>query len=243
MACILNIETSGNICSIALSRDGVIEFQREDHEGMAHSRCLAPFVDECLSELDRKGEKLDAVAVSNGPGSYTGLRIGLSLAKGLCFAREIPLITVSTLQVLAVKAMFRSMEWEGDELIVPMIDARRMEVYTAVYDFSLAEVMAPRPLILDSAAYSELPSGRRLIFIGNGAGKARDLIDRADAVWYPDAEPLAADMMALTERAFRRGDFADTAYSIPEYLKEYQAVIGTNKVLEQACNHSEQIKK
>ncbi len=234
MALILNIETSGKYCSVALTKDGVVEFQLEDGEGMAHARRLAPFVDKCMEELARKEEKLDAVAVSIGPGSYTGLRIGLSLAKGLCFALDIPLITISTLEILAVKAMFRSMEWEGDEIIIPMMDARRMEVYTAAYDFALKPIMAPAPLILSEESYSSLPEGRRLIFIGDGAGKARGRAGREDSVWYPDVYPLARDMTALAEKAFREGKFADTAYAVPEYLKEYQAVVGTNKVLEEA---------
>ncbi|MDE7160559.1 MAG: tRNA (adenosine(37)-N6)-threonylcarbamoyltransferase complex dimerization subunit type 1 TsaB [Muribaculaceae bacterium] len=234
MACILNIETSGKACSVALTKDGVVENLLEDHEGMAHAKRLAPFVEKCLEEALRRGWTLDAVAVSAGPGSYTGLRIGLSLAKGVCFAQDIPLITLSTLEILAVKAMFRSMEWEGDEIIVPMIDARRMEVYTAAYDFALNPLLQPAPLILDEESYSGLPSDRRLIFIGDGAGKARDVIGREGSVWYTDVEILASDMTALSERAFRNGDFADLAYSVPEYLKEYQAIVGQNRVLDKA---------
>lgn len=234
MACILNIETSGKYCSVALTKDGVVEYQLEDKEAMAHARRLAPFVDRCMEELARKEERLEAVAVSIGPGSYTGLRIGLSLAKGLCFALGIPLITISTLEILAVKAMFRSMEWEGDEIIIPMIDARRMEVYTAAYDFALRPIISPRPLILDAESYAELPAERKVIFIGNGAGKARDVVKRENATWYPDVHPMAHDMTALAEKHFREGRFADTAYAVPEYLKEYEAVVGTNKVLEEA---------
>ena len=234
MANILNIETSGKYCSVALTKDGVVEFQLEEKEPMAHAGKLAPFVDKCMQELARKEEPLDAVAVSIGPGSYTGLRIGLSLAKGLCFAKGIPLITISTLEILAVKAMFRSMEWEGDEIIVPMIDARRMEVYTAAYDFGLRQLLHPGPLILDDNSYVGLPSDRKIIFIGDGAGKAREVVRRPDSVWYTDVYPMAHDMTALAEKYFREGRFADTAYAVPEYLKEYEAVIGTNKVLEEA---------
>ncbi len=243
MACILNIETSGKACSVALTKDGVVEHMLEDHEGMAHAKRLAPFVDSCMEEVTRRGWTLDAVAVSIGPGSYTGLRIGLSLAKGLCFALGIPLITLSTLRILAVKAMFRSMEWEGDEIIIPMIDARRMEVYTAAYDFALNALMPPQPLILEAQSYSGLPENRRLIFIGDGAGKAQGLVGRDDSVWYAGAEVLASDMTALAEKAYREKEFADVAYAVPEYLKEYQATIGHNKVLDEALRQTAKDKR
>lgn len=238
MACILNIETSDKSCSVALTKDGVVEHLLEDHEGMSHAKRLAPFVDNCMEELTRHGWQLDAVAVSIGPGSYTGLRIGLSLAKGLCYALDVPLITLSTLRILAVKAMFRSLEWEGDEIIIPMIDARRMEVYTAAYDFALKALLEPQPMILDEKSYDFLPTSRRLIFIGDGAGKAQGLIGKADSVWYPGVDVLASDMSALAEKAFREKDFADIAYSVPEYLKEYQAVIGHNRVLDEALRNT-----
>ena len=129
MAIIINIETSAEICSVAISKDGMVEFQLEETEGMSHASKLAPFVEKCMNELKRKEETPDAVAVSLGPGSYTGLRIGLSLAKGLAFSLGVPLIGLSTLQILSAKAMFRNILWEGDEIIVPIVAARRMEVY------------------------------------------------------------------------------------------------------------------
>ena len=126
MAVILNIETSGAVCSVAVTKDGAVEFQLENTEGMKHAEMLAPFGERCMEEIHRKGDRLDAVAVSIGPGSYTGLRIGLSLAKGLAFSRNVPLIGVPTLKILAVKAMFRNINWQGDEILLPMLDARRM---------------------------------------------------------------------------------------------------------------------
>lgn len=231
MATILNIETSGRICSVALTRDGAVEFQLENREGMAHAEQLAPYVERCMEELKRKEWQLDAVAVSIGPGSYTGLRIGLSLAKGVAFGLDIPLIGVSTLKILAVKAMFRGMELTGDELLVPMIDARRMEVFTGVYDFALNAVEAPGPKILDADSYSDLlRSGRKLCFMGDGAAKAKDVIKADNAIWYPGMRPTAHDMLALSEKAFREGDFLDIAYSTPEYLKEYQTTIAKPKL-------------
>lgn len=230
MATILNIETSGKICSVAISKDGAIEYQLEDHEGMRHAEVLAPFVEKCMEELKRKEDKLDAVAVSIGPGSYTGLRIGLSLAKGVAFSRDIPLIGVSTLQILAVKAMFRSFDFTGEELLVPMIDARRMEVFTGVYDFALNEVETPGPKILDEDSWKELLETKKMIFIGDGSDKAKEVIKSPNAVWIPGLVPVARDMLALSEKYYREGRFIDIAYSTPEYLKEYQTTTPKKKI-------------
>lgn len=231
MAIIINIETSAKTCSVALSKEGVVEFQLEDSEGMNHATKLAPFVERCIEELKRKEEKLDAVAVSLGPGSYTGLRIGLSLAKGLAFSLDVPLIGLSTLQILAVKAMFRSMEWEGDETIVPMVDARRMEVFTGAYNFALEEVVKEHPMILDSDSFKEMHSYRKVIFLGDGSEKFKDVYSGDNAVWLGNVMPHAKDMLALSEKFYREKRFIDVAYSIPNYLKEYQTTIPKNKVL------------
>lgn len=230
MATILNIETSGKICSVAISKDGAIEYQLEDHEGMRHAEVLAPFVEKCMEELKRKEDKLDAVAVSIGPGSYTGLRIGLSLAKGVAFSRDLPLIGVSTLQILAVKAMFRSFDFTGEELLVPMIDARRMEVFTGVYDFALNEVETPGPKILDEDSWKELLETKKMIFIGDGSDKAKEVIKSPNAVWIPGLVPVARDMLALSEKYYREGKLIDIAYSTPEYLKEYQTTTPKKKI-------------
>lgn len=230
MANIINIETSSKICSVALTSEGAVEFQLEDTEGMKHAERLAPFVDRCMEELARKEMKLDAVAVSIGPGSYTGLRIGLSLAKGLCFGCDVPLIGVSTLKILAVKAMFRSFDWEGDEVLVPMVDARRMEVFTGAYDFALRELTVPGPMILDGDSYAALLETRRMYFMGDGSDKARYVITHPNAHFIEGLVPHARDMIALSEKAFREGDFIDTAYSVPEYLKEYQTTVPVSRL-------------
>lgn len=230
MAVILNIETSSRICSVALSSEGEVLYQLEDLEGQNHATRLAPFVSKCLDELARKELKLDAVAVSIGPGSYTGLRIGLSLAKGLCFGLGIPLIAVSTLKILAVKAMFRSFDYEGDEILVPMVDARRMEVYTCAYNFRLEPQMEAGPLILDTDSYSQVAPGRKLIFMGDGSPKFKEVCGRDNVEFVDGIEAHARDMVALSEKAFREGDFADTAYVTPEYLKEYQATVPKPKI-------------
>ena len=223
MSTILAIETSGKYCSVALIHEGLAEFSREDEVEMNQARAIGPFVDECVKEARRREWKIDAVAVSMGPGSYTGLRIGLSMAKGLCFSLGVPLIGVSTLKLIAVKAMFRNIDWQGDEILVPMIDARRMEVYTAAYDFRLNALMEPQPLILTDESYSELPTDRSIFFMGDGAEKSKDVLKGEGRHWIDGVNPKASDMTALAEKAFREGDFLDVAYSVPEYLKEYEA--------------------
>lgn len=223
MSTILCIETSGKFCSVALVHDGLAEFNREDNVEMNHARAIGPFVESCMDEARRKEWKIDAVAVSIGPGSYTGLRIGLSMAKGLCFSLNVPLIGVSTLMILAVKAMFRNFEWEGIEILVPMIDARRMEVYTAAYDFRLDPLMSPQPMILNEDSYAALPSDREIYFMGDGAEKSKSLLKGKRYHWIDNLIPKASDMTALAEKALREEFFIDTAYSVPEYLKDYDA--------------------
>ncbi len=223
MAVILNIETSTEVCSAALTAEGMVLCHNEDFQGRNHAALLSGFVKRCLDHAREHEMKLDAVAVSLGPGSYTGLRIGLSEAKGLAYALDIPLIGVSTLQLLAVHAMFNA-DLDPDVLLAPMIDARRMEVYTAVYDFALQEIMKPQPLILDESSYSDELARAKVAFFGNGSEKARKVITSPDAIFIPDVVPLASDMIALAERSYARREFIDLAYSTPEYLKDFQAI-------------------
>lgn len=223
MAVILNIETSTTVCSAALTAEGMVLCHFEDFKGQNHAALLSGFIKRCLDHARDHEMKLDAIAVSTGPGSYTGLRIGLSEAKGLAFALDIPLIGVDTLQLLAVSAMFNH-DIDPDALLVPMIDARRMEVYTAVYDFALTPLLSPQPLILDTDSYSQwLSEGRPMVFFGNGSDKARNVITSPLARFIPDIVPLASDMLALAERAWMNRQFLDLAYSTPAYLKEFQA--------------------
>ncbi len=230
MSTILNIETSGKTCSVALTREGVLEFDLENSDGMKHAELLAPFVERAMEEVKRKEWKLDAVAVSIGPGSYTGLRIGLSLAKGLAFSLGVPLIGVSTLKILAVKAMFRNFNFTGEEILAPMIDARRMEVFTGAYDFALNALEGPAPMILDENSYASLLAEREVWFMGDGSEKAKEVIKSPNAHWIHELNPMAKDMLALSEKAFREGDFLDIAYSVPEYLKEYQTTTPKCKI-------------
>lgn len=230
MSTIINIETSGKICSVALTRDSALELQLDDSEGMKHADRLAPFTERIMDQLRRQEQQPDAIAVSIGPGSYTGLRIGLSLAKGLAFSLGVPLIGVDTLKILAVKAMFRGNHWTGEEILVPMIDARRMEVFTAAYDFALNEVVAPGPMILDADSFADILKDKQVYFMGDGAEKAKEVIKSPNAHFIDGLLPQAKDMLALSEKALRQGDFLDVAYSTPKYLKQYQTTIAKPKI-------------
>ena len=232
MANILNIETSTQVCSVALGSDGQVLEHHENYDGQTHATLLSAYVQDVLKYVRSREMTLDAVAVSIGPGSYTGLRIGLSEAKGLAFGLNIPMIAVNTLQLLTVSAMFNHFI-EDDVLYAPMIDARRMEVYTAVYNPALEPVVEPRPMILDSASFADVLEEHQVVFMGDGSDKARDVIKHRNARFIAGVKPVALDMIALSERAFRQKDFTDVAYSTPLYLKEFQATVPRNKVLGQ----------
>lgn len=233
MATILNIETSGAPCSAALTSEGMILSHRENFEGRNHATLLSDMIKTCIDYTREHEMQLEAVAVSMGPGSYTGLRIGLSEAKGLAYALDIPLIGVDTLKLLASRVMFSSDEIDPDTIFIPMVDARRMEVYTAAYDFALADLLSPQAMILDDNSYSALKaSGRPILYFGSGAEKAQQIFtDAPQALYVADVEALAVDMIALAERAYAMRDFIDTAYSTPAYLKDFQATTPKHKVL------------
>ena len=224
MAVILNIETSTTVCSAALTAEGMILTHYEDFEGRNHAALLSGYVKACLDFLNEKELQLDAVAVSIGPGSYTGLRIGLSEAKGLAYALDVPLIAVPTLKLMATRVMFSTLDIDPETIFVPMIDARRMEVYTAAYDFALNDLMVPQPLILDESSYADLiATGRQMLLFGNGSAKATDVVKADNVRIVEGVDPLAVDMIALAERSYAMRDFIDLAYSVPVYLKDFVA--------------------
>ena len=223
MPTILNIETSTEVCSVALTSEGAVLCHFEEFEARNHATLLSGFIKGCLDHLHRHEMKLDAVAVSIGPGSYTGLRIGLSEAKGLAYALDVPLIGVDTLKIMAVNVMFAH-DVEADQMFAPMIDARRMEVYTAVYDLALNTLAAPTPLILEADSYDTWLEKGKVLFFGNGSNKAHNLYgSNPNATFIADVVPLAVDMLPLADQAYRAGNFLDLAYSVPNYLKEFQA--------------------
>ena len=232
MAVILNIETSTEVCSVALTSEGQVLDHRENYEGQTHATLLSQYVKEMLDYARSREMKIDAIAVSIGPGSYTGLRIGLSEAKGLAFGLNVPLIGVNTLQLMTVSTMFNHFIEEDRVLYVPMIDARRMEVYTAVYTPALEAVLEPQAMILDEHSFEDLlQQGNTLVLMGNGSDKARQVLNHDQVRFVSGIKPVAVEMMALAEKAWREQSFIDVAYSTPLYLKESQATKPKNPVL------------
>ncbi len=227
---IIHIETSTSVCSAALSRDGAVQCHFENFDGPLHASLLGAYVKELMTFARDKEIKVEAVAVSSGPGSYTGLRIGVSEAKGLCFGLGVPLISVPTLELLACATMFRNY-FEEDVLYCPMIDARRMEVYAAVYDNALNSVAPVGAYVVDEHTFAYLLDNHRIVFSGDGSAKCKEVIKHPNAIFVDDIVPLATDMLALAERAFRNGKFEDVAYFEPFYLKEFIATTPKNKVL------------
>ncbi len=237
MSCILHIETSTNVCSVAVSEDSHVIFHQENHDGPNHSEHLGTMVDEALSFTDNHAIPFDAVAVSCGPGSYTGLRIGVSMAKGICYGRDLKLIAVPTLELLCVPVLLseRLKVASGDSigqgplpedaLLCPMLDARRMEVYAAVYDRSLKTVRAVGADIVDSETYKEWLDERPVYFFGNGAKKCMDTICHPNAHFIDGIEPLARWMQPLAERRLIDDQTESVAYFEPFYLKDYVAKI------------------
>lgn len=231
MAVILSIETSTSVCSVSLSAESMVLKHREDFNGRNHAALLSDFIKDCLDFLREKEIDLQAIAVSMGPGSYTGLRIGLSEAKGLAYSLSIPLIGISTLKIMATGVMFSGVDISEETIFVPMIDARRMEVYTAAYDIALNPIMEPQLLILDENSYAEILSSHRpILFFGDGSEKAKEIIKAPNAVFLPDVHPLAVDMLALADLAYMKRDFLDLAYSTPYYLKDFQATKPKQKI-------------
>lgn len=223
MSCILNIETSTDVCSVAVSNDADCIFSKEDHSGPNHAVKLGQFVEEALSFTDNHAIPLDAVAVSGGPGSYTGLRIGVSMAKGVCYGRGITLLGIPTLKVLCVPVLLHELAAEENALLVPMLDARRMEVYAAVYDRALHPVREVQADIVDADTYREFLDEGPVYFFGNGAGKCMDVINHPNAHHIADIEPSAKWMFPLAERKIKEERFEDIAYFVPFYLKDFVA--------------------
>ena len=230
MSCVLNIETSTSVCSVAASQDGQTIFVKEDLQGPSHAVSLGVFVDEALSFVDSHAIPLDAVAVSCGPGSYTGLRICVSMAKGVCYGRNIPLIGIPTLEVLSVPVLLYH-DLPEEALLCPMIDARRMEVYAAVYDRALNVQRPVAADIVDENSYREYLDWGPVYFFGNGAAKCREKILHPNARFIDDIHPLAKMMFPLAEKAVAREEYKDVAYFEPFYLKEFVASMPKKKLI------------
>ena len=223
MATILHIETSTDVCSVAVSQDGACIFSDEDHDGPNHANKIGGFVDEALSFTDNHAIPFDAVAISCGPGSYTGLRIGTSIAKGICYGRDLKLLAIPTLELMAVPVLLRHEEIEDDALLCPMIDARRMEVYAAIYDRSLKPIREIQADIVDETTYQAFLQERPVYFFGNGAAKCMEKIQHPHAHLIEGIEPLAKWMFPLAEKRFLNEQYEDVAYFVPFYLKDFIA--------------------
>jgi tRNA threonylcarbamoyladenosine biosynthesis protein TsaB len=220
---ILNIEASTDICSVALSQDGHVFFERVNSDERSHAKVLAPFVEEALQNADSQGAKINAVALSCGPGSYTSLRIASSTAKGVCYGRDIPLIAIPTTAVMSVPVLFRD-DIPEDALLCPMIDARRNEVYATIYDRALGIIKDTHAEIVTEESYKELLEKQPIYFFGNGAEKCKEIIKHPNAHFLDGHKnPLAKNMMPLAERAWFDEKFEDIAYFEPFYLKNFVA--------------------
>ena len=227
MACILHIDTSTEVCSVAVSEDSHVIFEQQDDTGQNHAEKIGTFVDEALSFTDNHAIPFDAVAVSGGPGSYTGLRIGVSMAKGICYARNLKLISVPTLELLCVPVLLRELV-EEDALLCPMIDARRMEVYAGIYDRALRPVREVKADVVDGETYKEWLDEHPVFFFGNGAEKCMATINHPNAYLIGGIEPQARWMQPLAERRLLAEKTEDVAYFEPFYLKDYVAKMPRN---------------
>lgn len=215
---ILCLETSSTNCSVAIATsDGILAIKEDNSNNYSHAEKLHVFIDEILRENDLKISDLDAVAISKGPGSYTGLRIGVSAAKGLCFSLEIPLISISTLRSLA-----RQVE-EKDVLIIPLLDARRMEVYSAVFNAEFEQIRGTRAEILEVDLYAEYLEKGEVIFIGSGVTKFQSICEHPNAIFRTEEQPSAKEMCIPAIDKYKKSDTEDVAYFEPYYLKDFKA--------------------
>jgi len=216
LAHILNIETATTNCSVSLSFVGDILAIREDNNNTySHSERLHTYIDEVLKESNVSPSDLSAIAVSKGPGSYTGLRIGVSTAKGLCFALDKPLISIPTLESLAYQVT------TDKGIIIPMLDARRLEVYASIYDCEYKQIRETKAEILDLNSFLDYLRNNKVVFIGSGVSKTSELIKHPNAVFIQNKLPSARDMGQLAYVKYKKNDIEDVAYFEPYYLKDF----------------------
>lgn len=219
MSLILNIETATKNCSVSISREGQLVSLKELNEGkFSHAEKLHSFIVELFQESGCKMHDLDAIAISKGPGSYTGLRIGVSAAKGLCYALEKPLVSVPTLQIMALQVQ----SLKG-ELVVPLLDARRMEVYSAVFDHDNHQIRQTEAEIIDENSFASFLKKGIVHFAGDGAEKCMEIIKHKNARFLTTIYPSAREMAVISTYKYLKADFEDVAYFEPYYLKDFVA--------------------
>ena len=229
MSRFLLIETSTALCSVALAVDGKIASTRESDQPRAHAAMTAPFIKGLLDDAGMLASDLDAVCVSAGPGSYTGLRVGVSTAKGICFAAGVPLLAVGTLDVLVQQARDNGLVPEGCRYVIPLLDARRMEVYTAVFSPDGRRLTEVEPRVIDADSFSAERAGGPVLFIGDGAAKCSEAL-AGPQTRFVQTFPHASAMLGLAMREFEAGNFKDTAYFEPFYLKDFIATVSRRKL-------------
>lgn len=230
MALLLNIETSAQVCSVCLSKDGKVIEMRENQDGKSHATSLTPYIEEIFNSCEYTLKDIDAVVISKGPGSYTGLRIGVSTAKGICYALNKPLIAINTLKSVC-NGLIQNNDLDKKALFVPLIDARRMEVYSAIFDFDLNEKREIKAEIIDENSFDEFLTDQKVYMFGDGAEKCKNIIHHENAEFVDDILPSSAYLIELAELAFKQKDFVDVAYFEPFYLKDFIATIPKKKLL------------
>jgi tRNA threonylcarbamoyladenosine biosynthesis protein TsaB len=230
MSLIINIETATEICSVSLSENGKLIALKEDTEGQQHAKLLTVLIEEMFKENNISIKKLNAVAVSKGPGSYTGLRIGVSAAKGIAYAADIPLLAINTLQAMAL-GVSKSQIFDAETWFCPMIDARRMEVYTAFFDLQNKLRRDITAEIIDENSFNQILEERKIVFHGNGAAKCKNIIHSPNAVFTETSGCSASNMVELSYQAYQNKEFADVAYFEPFYLKDFIATVPKNSIL------------
>ncbi len=224
MAIILNLETATTVCSVSLAKDGELLFLKEQNGNYSHAENLTLFIQDVLSQAQISISNIDAIAVSKGPGSYTGLRIGVSTAKGLCYSLNKPLIAVDTLKYLALSVSEKQKNKTSKTLFCPMLDARRMEVYCALYDIENNEIQKTSAEIIDENSFSNLLKENTIYFFGDGAEKCKSALSQnTNAIFLDTIFPSAKNMIQLSEQAFLKNTFEDIAYFEPFYLKNFIA--------------------
>jgi len=232
MSKILLIESGTNVCSVAIATDGNVVGLKESADEKAHASQLTVFIDQLVKETGIGIAQLDAIVVSKGPGSYTGLRIGVSAAKGICYAAEKPLISISSLDSMTQGAyqLYKSIIEENSiDYLCPMIDARRMEVYTALYSKDFKKIKEIEALVIDESTYKTNLEEKKILFFGNGAIKCKELINHSNAFFVDDFSPSAQFMIPLAIKAITDQTFENVAYFEPYYLKDFVATLSRKK--------------
>lgn len=233
MTHILCIETGTTVCSVALGNENGLLGYKELADSKSHASELSVFIHDLLKKLSFDIKNIDAVAVSKGPGSYTGLRIGVSLAKGICFALNKPLIAIGSLDsmVHGVDSFIAEQKHDTTDILCPMIDARRMEVYSALFDNQKNKITEVSAIVVDTETFNEQLKSKKIIFFGNGASKCKSVISNQNAIFIDNFEPSARFMLPLALKAYNDERFEDIAYFEPFYLKDFVAIKAKNKVL------------